>query len=428
MYLKSGVITSIGSLNSSGYVIVKDNTSKTTYRKVYLPSTCKYTLAVDDNIFYLYSESGCAVYVPGTGWGTVTASSLVSKLEEYCVSFPSSLTIQAAIINSTTLYVAEGLSYKEAAALQQEMYTLGCAMVGVRKDYYGLFLCKTDDRGPQSVEDFVTKSYVETNFLSQSDASNTYLASKDASRLYVYKTDLETLYYTAAQVDGLIPTNVSQLTNDSDFVTSTAVANNYLNKTTAAATYATRSDVEATYLKQSDASSTYLTQEAALDNYLLQQDAADKYATKTSIPTKTSQLTNDSDFITSTALSPYLKTADAASTYITKTDAASTYATKTSIPTKVSQLTNDAGFITGTYIASNYYNMVQVDTKVSDVKDAIPTKVSQLENDAGYITDGGGSFRDHVHQLIGDATIANMALSVAQKAVMKSYYTGKVIE
>ena len=390
MYIKTGIITSTARLENYGYVIVTDDITKTTGKAVYVPSTCKYTLAVNDAITYLYDEDGCALYVSASGWGTVTAYNLQNKVNEYCLDYPSYTNIQNAITNSTGLYIAVGLSSKEAASLKKELYTLGCTSITILRSYCGLFLFKSSDKVPQTVEDFVTKSYVETNFLSQSDASNTYLTktdasntylrSKDASRIYVYKTDLETLYYTAAQVDGLIPTKTSQLTNDSDFVTSTAVANNYLNKTTAAATYATRSDVESTYLKQSDASSTYLTQEAALDNYLLQQDAA------------------------------------------------STYATKTSIPTKVSQLTNDAGFITGTYIASNYYNMVQVDAKVSDVKDAIPTKVSQLENDAGYITEGGGSFRNHVHQLIGDATIANMALSVAQKAVMKSYYTGKVIE
>lgn len=65
----------------------------------------------------------------------------------------------------------------------------------------------------------------------------------------------------------------------------------------------------------------------------------------TAIPTKTSELDNDSGFIDSSALDGYAKTTD--------------------IPTKTSQLTNNSGFITN-----------------ADV----PTKVSQLDNDTGFIT------------------------------------------
>lgn len=52
----------------------------------------------------------------------------------------------------------------------------------------------------------------------------------------------------------------------------------------------------------------------------------------------------------------------------------STYAKKTDVPTKVSQLTNDSGYITANEIAG------KADTS------AIPTKVSQLANDSGYLT------------------------------------------
>lgn len=59
-------------------------------------------------------------------------------------------------------------------------------------------------------------------------------------------------------------------------------------------------------------------------------------ALKTDIPTKTSQLTNNSGFITSSALSGY-----ATETYV------NTAISGLSIPTKTSELTNDSGFITG---------------------------------------------------------------------------------
>lgn len=46
------------------------------------------------------------------------------------------------------------------------------------------------------------------------------------------------------------------------------------------------------------------------------------------------------------ATSGFLTTTTASATYLSKTDAAATYATKASVPTKVSDLTNDSGFIT----------------------------------------------------------------------------------
>lgn len=74
----------------------------------------------------------------------------------------------------------------------------------------------------------------------------------------------------------------------------------------------------------------------------------------TVIPDKTSQLDNDSGYITNSALTDYAK--------------------KTEIPTKTSQLTNDSGFITDAAL-TDY-------AKTTD----IPTKTSQLDNDSHYIT------------------------------------------
>lgn len=72
------------------------------------------------------------------------------------------------------------------------------------------------------------------------------------------------------------------------------------------------------------------------------------------VPTKVSELDNDSKYITNEALSDY--------------------ATKDELPTKVSQLENDSNFINES--ALDGY------AKTGD----IPTKVGQLENDSGYIT------------------------------------------
>ena len=94
------------------------------------------------------------------------------------------------------------------------------------------------------------------------------------------------------------------------------------------------------------------------------------------IPTTTSQLTNDSGFITSANLpnlTPYQAKNDSDLNTTNKTVVGAINELKTnvnniSVPTKTSQLTNDSGYITNSDIPS------------------IPTKVSQLTNDSNYVT------------------------------------------
>lgn len=88
------------------------------------------------------------------------------------------------------------------------------------------------------------------------------------------------------------------------------------------------------------------------------------------VPTKVSELTNDSGFITSADLPEPV-----------------------TVPTKTSELTNDSGFIT----AEALPEFQNVPTKVSELtNDAgyitsadVPTKVSQLTNDSSFITEEG---------------------------------------
>lgn len=69
------------------------------------------------------------------------------------------------------------------------------------------------------------------------------------------------------------------------------------------------------------------------------------------------------------------------------------------IPTKVSQLQNDSGYLTQHQDISGKADKTYVDSK-------IPTKVSQLQNDAGYLTQhqdiSGKADKSYVDELIGD--------------------------
>ena len=132
----------------------------------------------------------------------------------------------------------------------------------------------------------------------------------------------------------------------------------------------------------------------SLANYYTQEQVnnlLDNKADKSSIPTKTSDLTNDSGYIT--------KSVDNLDNYYTETEINSLLGNKANtsdIPTKTSQLTNDSGYIDNTvndlenyYKKSETYNQTQVNNLLNNKADKteIPAKVSELENDKGYISE-----------------------------------------
>ena len=116
----------------------------------------------------------------------------------------------------------------------------------------------------------------------------------------------------------------------------------------------------------------------------------DDVSNKPAIPSKVSDLTNDSGFITGIAWNEITSKPSfaAVSTSGNYTDLLNT----PTIPTNVSDLNNDSGFITG--IAwddiSNKPTFATVATSGSYVdlsnKPTIPTKVSDLTNDSGFLT------------------------------------------
>ncbi len=105
------------------------------------------------------------------------------------------------------------------------------------------------------------------------------------------------------------------------------------------------------------------------------------------IPTKTSELENDANFVTEQTLPTKLSELENDKQFITLNDLPAV-----EVPTKVSELTNDAKYITLSEVP-----VVTVPTKVSELQNdknyatvsqlpTVPTNVSAFNNDARYIT------------------------------------------
>lgn len=102
------------------------------------------------------------------------------------------------------------------------------------------------------------------------------------------------------------------------------------------------------------------------DNISIDEENIDltSYAKKTDLPTKTSQLTNDSGYLTSIPSEYVTETELEGKGYLTEHQDLSNYALKTeipSVPTKISDLTNDSGFITT--IPSEYITESELNAK-----------------------------------------------------------------
>ena len=145
-----------------------------------------------------------------------------------------------------------------------------------------------------------------------------------------HKPDLAAVATSGAYSDlqGLptIPTRVGQLTNDAGYVTSSTLSG-----------YATKGEVTAVVTQVGVLSESVSGIEDNVES--LEQAVQGKADVSHTHPH-----TSITDWASATA--SFLTTTTAAVTYLTKTDAAATYATKASVPTKVSDLTNDSGYIT----------------------------------------------------------------------------------
>ena len=164
---------------------------------------------------------------------------------------------------------------------------------------------------------------------------------------FVEETDLANVAFSGAYADitgtPYVPTKTSDLTNDSDFVSDANYVHTDNNFTTALKDKLNGIATGAEVNVQSDWDVTDTSSDAFIKN-------------KPAIPTKTSDITNDSGFITSAAL-----------------------------PTKTSDLTNDSGFITNQVNnLANYYDQTAINSMFNALD--IPTKTSDLTNDSGFLT------------------------------------------
>ena len=207
-----------------------------------------------------------------------------------------------------------------------------------------------------------------------------------------------------------IPTSLSQLTNDSGFITASQVpapdlsgyvttealnAKGYI--TSVPSEYVTETELNAKgYL--TSVPSEYVTEdELSAKGYLT--SVPDGYALKTEIPTKVSQLTNDSNFITQDTFGALQNSVDSlanevdeneyvAAQALTKLD--NEKANKSDIPTNVSQLVNDSGFITASQVPtqdlSGYVTTEALNAKgyITSVPEEYVTETELLAK--GYLT------------------------------------------
>lgn len=164
---------------------------------------------------------------------------------------------------------------------------------------------------------------------------------------FVEEKDLANVAFSGAYADitgtPYIPTKTSDLTNNSDFVSDANYVHTDNNFTTILKDKLNGIATGAEVNVQSDWNITDTSSDAFIKN-------------KPAIPTKTSDITNDSGFITSAA-----------------------------VPTKTSDLTNDSGFITNQVNnLANYYDQTAINSMFNAL--SIPTKTSELTNDSGFLT------------------------------------------
>lgn len=193
----------------------------------------------------------------------------------------------------------------------------------------------------------------------------------------------------------VVPTKTSDLTNDSGYITRADIPPGSVpSSTTPLMDGTAAAGTETAFARGDHRHPTDTSRQAALSTTQMAAVNSGVTAAKVqawdgiTVPTKTSDLTNDSGFITSVPVQSVN-----GQTGTVSLDAADVGALPdtTVIPSKTSQLTNDSGFLTSAPVTSVNGKTGTVNLTASDVgalpsSTAIPSKTSDLTNDSGYIT------------------------------------------
>jgi hypothetical protein len=185
-----------------------------------------------------------------------------------------------------------------------------------------------------------------------------------------------------------IPSKTSDLTNDSGFINQLKTINNESLIGTGNITISSSggTQVQSDWDETDSTSMSYILNKPTLSTVATTGDY-DDLLDKPNIPTKTSDLTNDSGFLTS---HQSIKTINNESLVGTGNITVSTFSgsyndltDKPTIPTKTSDLTNDSNFVSSSSLSS-----VATSGSYNDLSNTptIPTKTSDLTNDSGFLT------------------------------------------
>ena len=192
--------------------------------------------------------------------------------------------------------------------------------------------------------------------------------------------------YTKTQVDGMIPSVPSAYTSipEMDGTASPGSSTAWARGDHVHPHDSTKADVSAIPTKTSD-----LTNDSGfITSAPVTSVNGQTGAVMISVPTKTSDLTNDSGFLTS---APVASVNGQTGTVSLDASDVGALPDSTTIPSKTSQLTNDSGFLTSAPVTSVNTKTGAVSLTASDVgalpdSTTIPTKTSELTNDSGFVT------------------------------------------
>ena len=224
------------------------------------------------------------------------------------------------------------------------------------------------------------------------------------------KSEINRIDEFLESINGNIPTKTSELTNDSGFLT--AIPSEYVTETELNQKgYSTfNGDYNNLTNKPTIPSISGLVSESYVNEYVenaikdIPKEEVDlsDYAKKTEIPTKTSQLTNDSNFLTSVPSEYITETELNAKGYLTEHQDISNKADKSEIPTKTSQLTNDSNFLTS--VPSEYVTDSELNSKAYATETYVQNEIAKidttvLEDRASDLEDRASDLEDRVEIL-----------------------------